>query len=78
MEDESVEFLSEEKPDQPQDPVLVKTDAEGRFKLSVLEGSIGTLRGYLYSFSRESAKCPQREKLAKAYKDIETNRIKSN
>ena len=76
VEDESVEFLSEEKPNQPQDRVLAKTDAEGRFKLSVLEGSKGTLRGYLYSFSRESAKCPQIDKLNKAYKDIETNRVK--
>jgi hypothetical protein len=76
VEGESVEFNSEEKPGQPQDRVLAETDAEGRFKLSVLEGSQGTLRGYLYSTSRESEKCPQIEKLTKAYKDLETNHIK--
>jgi hypothetical protein len=76
VDDESVEFLSEEKPNQPQDRVLAKTDGEGRFKLSVLEGSIGTLRGYVYSFSRESSKCPQLEKLNKARKDLETTHLK--
>jgi hypothetical protein len=75
VDDETVEFNSDEKPGQPQDRVLTKTDTEGRFKLSVLEGSKGTLRGYLYSFSRESEKCPQLDKLNKAYKDIETNRL---
>ncbi len=73
---ESVEFASEEGPDQRQDHVYVKTDAEGRFRLSVLEGLKGTLHGNLYSFSRDTAKCPEIDKLARAYKDIETNRVK--
>lgn len=73
--DESVEFASEEKPGQDQDRVFAKTDAEGRFKLSVLEGSKGTLHGSLYTISRDRANCPQIDKLVKAYKDIETKRI---
>ena len=76
VDGESVEFNSEEKPGQNQDRVLAKTDAEGRFKLTVLEGSKGTLHGYFYSFSRDSANCPQIDKLVKAYKDIETTRVK--
>src|ERR1700752_1094727 len=74
--DESVEFVSEEKAGQEQDHVYARTDAEGRFKLSVLEGSKGTLHGYLYAHSRDLANCPKIDKLVKAYKDIETNRIK--
>jgi hypothetical protein len=71
--DESVEFTAYgENPDETR----ATTDAEGRFKLNVLEGSKGTVRGYMYSFSRESANCPQLDKLNKAYKDLETSRIK--
>ena len=73
--DESVEFASEEKPGQNQDRVYARTDAEGRFKLSVLEGSKGTLHGTLFAYSRDHANCPQIDKLVKAYKDIETKRI---
>lgn len=73
--DESVEFVSEGDGEN-QDRVLATTDAEGRFKLSVLEGSKGTLHGYLYSFSRESANCPKLNKLVQAHKDISTNVIK--
>ena len=76
VDDETVEFNSEDKPDQPHDRVLAETDAEGRFKLSILEGSKGTLHGYFYSSSRESEKCPQIDKLNKAYKDLETSRMK--
>ena len=75
VDDGTVEFASEEKSGETQDHVFVQTDAEGRFKLSVLEGSKGTLHGTLYSFSRESAQCPQIDKLVKAYKDLETRRI---
>lgn len=73
--DESVEFASEEKSGQDQDHVYARTDAEGRFKLSVLEGSKGTVRGYLFGFSYDRANCPKIDKLIKAYKDIETKRI---
>jgi hypothetical protein len=75
VDEGSVEFASEEKHGQSEDHVYATTDAEGRFKLTVLEGSKGTLHGSLYSFSRESAQCPQIDKLNKAYKDIETKRI---
>lgn len=75
VDDGSIEFASEEKPGQAQDHVYAKTDAEGRFKISVLQGSKGTLQGRLYSFSLESAQCPQIDKLNKAYKDLETRRI---
>jgi len=75
-EGESVEFASEEKSGQSQDRVYVNTDAEGRFKLSVLEGSKGTLHGSLYAHSLDLPNCPQIDKLVKAYKDIETKRIK--
>lgn len=73
--DESVEFASEEKPGQDQDHVYARTDAEGRFKLSVLEGSKGTLHGSLYAHSLDRANCPQIDKLVKAYKDIQTKPI---
>ena len=75
-EGESVEFASEEKSGQAQDRVYAKTDAEGRFKLSVLEGSKGMLRGSLYAHSRDLPNCPQIDKFVKAYKDVETKRIK--
>ena len=75
-EGESVEFASEEKSGQNQDHVYARTDAEGRFKLSVLEGSKGTLHGSLYAHSRDLPNCPQIDKLVKAYKDVETKRIK--
>lgn len=42
----------------------------------ILAISKGTLHGYLYSFSGESANCPKLDKLVKAYKDILTNQIK--
>lgn len=73
--EETVGFASEEKPDQGQDRVFAKTDAEGRFKLSVLEGSKGTVHGSLFAYSRDRANCPQIDKLVKAYKQIETKRI---
>src|ERR1700754_2391459 len=73
--EESVEFASDEKQGQNQDHVYVRTDAEGRFKLSVLEGSKGTLHGSLYAYSRDRTNCPQIDNLVKAYKDIETKRI---
>jgi len=73
--EESVEFVSEEKPGQDQDRVYARTDAEGRFKLSVLEGSKGTVHGSLFALSRDRANCPPIDKLVKAYKDIETKRI---
>ncbi|HKV36591.1 MAG TPA: hypothetical protein VJP89_19775 [Pyrinomonadaceae bacterium] len=73
--EESVEFASEEKPGQDQDRVFAKTDAEGHFKLSVLEGSKGTVHGSLYAISRDRANCPQIDKLIKAYKEIETKSI---
>lgn len=73
--EESIEFVSEEKPGQDQDRVYARTDAEGRFKLSVLEGSKGTVRGYLLGISHDRANCPQLDKLVKARKDIESKRI---
>jgi hypothetical protein len=75
VDDGSVEFASEEKPGQDQDRVFVTTDAEGRFKLSVLEGSQGTLHGSLLHLSRDYANCPKINQLVKAYKDLETNRV---
>jgi len=76
VDDGSIEFISEEKPGQTQDHVNVTTDAEGRFKLSVLEGSRGTLHGYLYGSMLDADHCPQIDKLVKAYKDLETKRLK--
>jgi hypothetical protein len=75
VDEGSVEFVSEEKAGQDQDHVYATTDAEGRFKLTVLEGTKGTLHGSLYSFSRESAQCPAIDKLNKAYKDIQTRHL---
>ena len=76
VEGESVQFTSEADASGQTDEVRTNTDAEGRFKLSVLESSKGTLHGYMYSFSREAAKCPQLDKLVKAHKDIESSRVK--
>lgn len=75
-EGETVEFTADEKPGQVSDVARAKADAEGRFKLSVLEGSKGTLHGYLYTVERDTPNCPQVDKLVKAYKDIQTNRVK--
>jgi hypothetical protein len=76
VDDGSIEFISEEKPGETQDHVYVTTDTEGRFKLSVLEGSKGTLHGYLYGSMLDADHCPQIDKLVKAYKDLETKRLK--
>lgn len=73
---ESVEFVSEEKPDQKQDEVRAKTDAEGRFSLRVLEGLKGTLHGYIYSISGQYENCPKLDALIRAHKDIETKKLK--
>jgi hypothetical protein len=75
VDDGTIEFAGEEKPNQGVDRVFTKTDAEGRFKLAVLEGAKGTLQGRLYSMSRESEKCPEIDKLNKAYKDLDTKPI---
>jgi hypothetical protein len=74
-EGETVEFTADEKPGRLSDVARAKADAEGRFKLSVLEGSKGTLHGYLYTVERDTPNCPQVDKLVKAYKDVETNRV---
>lgn len=74
-EGETVEFTADEKPGRVSDVARAKADAEGRFKLTVLEGSKGTVHGYLYTVERDTANCPQVDKLVKAYKDIETNRV---
>lgn len=75
VDEGSIEFASEQKPGQNQDHVYVTTDAEGRFKLAVLEGTKGTLHGSLFGFSRELSQCPAIDKLNKARKDIETKRL---
>ena len=49
---------------------------EGRFKLTVLEGLKGTVHSHLYTIPLDTPNCPEIHKLVKAYKDIETNRIK--
>jgi 5-hydroxyisourate hydrolase-like protein (transthyretin family) len=74
-EGETVEFTADEKSGRVSDVARAKADAEGRFKLSVLEGSKGTLHGYLYTVERDTPNCPQVDKLVKAYKDVETNRV---
>jgi hypothetical protein len=53
-----------------------QTDTEGRFKLPVLDGFKGTLHGYMYATEGEYVNCPKLDQLIRAYKDLETNRIK--
>lgn len=75
-EGQTISFTSEEKPGQVRDNAHAVTDAEGRFKLTVLEGLKGTLQGELYTYALDTPNCPEIDKLVKAYKDIETNRLK--
>lgn len=55
---------------------VLGADGQPMSGVSVLEGSKGTLHGSLYAHSRDLPNCPQIDKLVKAYKDIETKRIK--
>jgi protocatechuate 3,4-dioxygenase beta subunit len=43
-----------------------KTNAQGRFSLTVLQGLTGTLYGFMYTYKGEYENCPQLEKVIKA------------
>jgi len=72
----SVEFTAE--PENGGQNVYTQTDAEGRFKIPLLEGLKGSMRANAYAHNYES--CPQIQRLQNAHKDIVTNvvRIQAN
>ena len=71
-----VEFQSETQKAGQEGEVHTTTDAEGRFRLPVLEGLKGTLRGFMYGATHDYENCPQLNKLVQAHTDIETKRIR--
>jgi hypothetical protein len=60
---EFVEFRANEVKEGFDGEVHTKTDEQGRFTLTVLEGLIGTLRGFMYAYEGEYVDCPQLDKL---------------
>lgn len=64
--DEVVEFKSETVKEGYDGEVHTKTDAQGHFSLTVLQGLKGWLRGFMYTYEGEYVNCPQLDKLIKA------------
>lgn len=63
---EFVEFRASEVKEGFDGEVHTKTDDQGRFTLTVLEGLKGTLRGFMYTYQGEYVNCPELDKLLKA------------
>jgi hypothetical protein len=63
---EFVEFRANEVKEGFDGEVHTKTDEQGRFSLTVLEGLKGTLRGFMYTYEGEYVDCPELDKLLKA------------
>ena len=72
---ESIKFVPEGMEDNVDAQANVKADHDGRFRLRALEGSKGTVYGYMFSYSSEFANCPELEEITKARKNIVTNSI---
>ena len=64
--DEFVEFEAETVKEGYEGEATAKTDAQGRFSLTVLQGLKGWLRGSMYTYEGEYVNCPQLEKIIKA------------
>lgn len=64
--DEFVEFKAEAVKEGYDGEVHTKTDSQGRFSLTVLQGLKGWLRGFMYTYEGEYDNCPQLDKLIKA------------
>ena len=62
---EFVEFKSDQVKQGFDGEVHVKTDDQGRFTLTVLEGLKGAVRGFMFSYEGEFLNCPQLDKLLK-------------
>lgn len=61
-----VEFKAETVKEGYDGEVHTKTDAQGRFSLTVLHGLKGWLRGFMYTYEGQYVNCPQLDKLIKA------------
>jgi hypothetical protein len=64
--DELVEFKAETVKEGYDGRAVTKTDAQGRFSLTLLQGLKGTLRGFMYTYLGEFVDCPKLDKLIKA------------
>lgn len=77
---ESVEFKAETEAEGYQGRAIAKTDAQGRFSLTVLQGMKGSLRGIMFAYQGKYINCPQFEKLVKAqgqvFAEIKTSPVK--
>jgi len=72
---EFIEFVPDEKTDNPNSQASVTADHEGRFRMRVLEGLKGSVVGYMFSYSGEYENCPKLEAIIKKRKSIVTNKI---
>jgi len=64
--DELVEFNAENVKEGYDGSVVDKTDAQGRFSLTILQGLKGILRASMYAYEGDYINCPQLDKLIKA------------
>ena len=64
--DELVEFNAENAKEDFNGKATAKTDAQGHFSLTILQGLKGSLRGFMYAYEGEYVNCPQLDKLIKA------------
>jgi hypothetical protein len=78
--DKFIEFKAENVKEGYSGEAQAKTDAEGRFSLSVLQGLKGLLRGSMHAYEGEYAKCPKLDKLIKAsgedFLEVETKPLR--
>ncbi len=63
---EFVEFNAENAKEGFWGKATAKTDAQGHFSLTILQGLKGSLRGSMYAYEGEYVNCPQLDKLIKA------------
>ncbi len=64
--EEFVKFKAEKVREGYDGEAGTKTDAQGRFSLTILQGLKGSLYGSMYTYAGEYVNCPQLEKIIKA------------
>jgi len=66
VEGEFIQFRADNVKEGYDGETHTKTDAQGRFSLTVLQGLKGSLYGFMYTYEGEYANCPQLDKIIRA------------
>lgn len=81
---ENIQFIDSKQIAEASDQIFIsdfetRTDEKGEFKIKILKGQSGVLRGIFYSFLGSDKNCPEIDKILKpkgdGIKQLETNRV---